>query len=116
MSQRLAAALIAIPTALALLMPVAASSQICLGPFGSCARDPFNDPFNQNADRQGTLFDLGVDVSNVPLTKTAVNQFLTTLGPDGQRIMVTTCQNYLGNPSQVVSGRTIAFCRVVLSR
>jgi hypothetical protein len=114
MSKRLAAALIAIPAALAVLMPVAASSQICLGPFG-CPRDPFNDPFNQNSDRQGTLFDLGVDVSNVPLTRTDVNRFLVTLGPDGQRIMVTTCRNYLGNPSQVVSGRTIEFCRVVLS-
>jgi hypothetical protein len=115
MSRIRTAALAAVPALVTALMPIAASSQVCFSPFGAC-RDPFADPFNQNADRQGTLFDLGVDVSNVPLTRADVGQFLATLSPDGQRIMLKTCQNYLGDPRQVTSVRTIEFCRVVLAR
>src|SRR3954470_2142266 len=73
----------------------AASAGFCFGNRFSC-RDA--DPFS---DRNNTNFDLGVDVSNVPLTRAGLGQFLATLSPEGQTIMFRTCQNYLGNPSQV---------------
>ena len=62
-----------------------------------------------------TTFDLGVDVSNVPLTRQGVGQFLQTLTPEGQSIIASTCRNYLGDPSQVRTRRTLDFCQVVVS-
>ena len=81
--------------------------------FGNAFFCPSLDPFDN--DRRGdTNFDLGIDVSNVPLTRQGVSQFMATLSPEGQHIMLRTCQNYLGYPSQVQSYRTIQFCRVLL--
>jgi hypothetical protein len=61
-----------------------------------------------------TTFDLGVDVGGVPLTKQGVNQFLQTLSPEGQYILVSTCRNYLGEPAQVRNPRTLDFCQVLI--
>jgi hypothetical protein len=63
-----------------------------------------------------TTFDLGVDVSDVPLTRQGVNQFLQTLTPEGQEIMQATCRNYVGDPIQVRSQMTISFCQVLLGQ
>jgi hypothetical protein len=84
----------------------AASVGMCFGLF--C---PFDDPFDE---RSNTNFDLGIDVSNVPLDRQGVAQFMATLSPEGQHIMLTTCQNYLHDPRQVQSYRTIQFCHVLL--
>src|ERR1019366_4337622 len=63
-----------------------------------------------------TTFELGVDVSDVPLTRQGVNQFLQTLTPEGQEIMQATCRNYVGDPVQVRSQMTNSFCQVLLGR
>jgi hypothetical protein len=95
--------------ALAASLPQAASSFICQDNDQGCP-----DAF---ADRRGsTMFDLGVDVSNVSPTKQDVSQFMRTLTPDGQTIIGKTCQNYVRDPRQVRSARTIEFCRVLLGR
>ena len=108
----LAAAAIAVIPALTALdpAPASASASFCFGNRFAC-RDV--DPFS---DRDNTNFDLGVDVSNVPLTRAGLTQFLATLSPQGQTIMFRTCQNYLGDPRQVRSPRTIEFCRALLGR
>lgn len=87
-----------------------AQTSFCFGSGFAC-RDM--DPFGNNR-RDDTNFDLGIDVSNVPLTRPGVSQFMASLSPEGQHIMLRTCQNYLGNPSQVQSPRTIQFCRALL--
>jgi hypothetical protein len=104
------AAFIAIGSVASPLPAAASSASFCAGNRFFC-RDL--DPFS---DRNNTNFDLGVDVSNVPLTRAGLGQFLATLSPEGQTIMFRTCQNYLGNPSQVQSPRTIEFCRALLGR
>jgi hypothetical protein len=115
MSPRLlltSAAVAALLSALAAFAPApaSASASFCIGNAFSC-RD-----FGPFSDRNNTNFDLGIDVSNVPMTRAGVNQVMASLSPQGQTIMLHTCQNYLGYPSQVRSPRTIEFCHVLLGR
>ena len=115
MSRRFLLALVAAAAsfpALATFTPQPASAQasFCIGNTFAC-RD-----FGPFSDRNNTNFDLGIDVSNVPMTPAGVNQVMASLSPEGQTIMLHTCQNYLGYPSQVRSPRTIEFCHVLLRR
>ncbi len=104
------AATIALSAAL-LAEPVAASSlQFCFGNPFFCRPQKDEDP----EERFSTRFDLGVEVKDLPLDRSSIRQFMATLSPDGQRIMVTTCRNYLGRPNQVQSPRTLDFCAVLL--
>ena len=106
MRNRLALAAV---SALAILVPQVASSLICTDSDAACT-DPFADR------RPSTMFDLGVDVSSVPLTRQDVNEFIRTLSTEGQGIILKTCENYVRYPSQVQSRRTIAFCQVLLGK
>ncbi len=60
-----------------------------------------------------TVFDLGVDVSNVPNTPAAAKAFLLGLPPASQSILVATCAHYLQAPARVRSRDTIEFCQNV---
>lgn len=90
------------------LFAVGASAAPASAPHGPRFPQPDANPYAT------TMFDLGVDVSDVPLTRQGVNQFLAGLSPEGQQIMFATCQNYLGDPSQVRTPTTLAFCHVLL--
>jgi hypothetical protein len=99
--------------ALALAVPVpaaaSASAMFCFGNPFFCRDD---EAFQE---RNSTLFDLGIEVNDVPLTRPAVGRFLATLEPQSQYIIRNTCRNYLTRPGQVRSPRTLYFCQVALS-
>jgi hypothetical protein len=67
------------------------------------------------SERNSTFFDLGVETNHLPLTRSHVSQFMAMQSPQSQRILVTTCRNYIGRPNQVQSFRTLDFCQVMLS-
>ena len=69
---------------------------------------------NDSDERSSTMFDLGIEVNNVPPTKAGVLGFMSTLAPQTQTILVRTCQNYLSR-GQARSPYTINFCRVLLA-
>jgi hypothetical protein len=102
----------ALAFAIALPLPASAASlTFCFGNPFFC-RDDDDDRFSE---RNSTVFDLGIEVNYVPLTRPAVGRFLATLEPQSQYIIRNTCRNYLNRPNQVRSPRTLYFCQVALS-
>jgi hypothetical protein len=95
---------------------LATSSAFADGVGIGIGRLPLLRPFQnqQPGPYETTTFDLGVDVTDVPLTPQGVRSFMATLTPEGQYIIQNTCRNYLGDPSQVRSSMTLPFCRVVV--
>jgi hypothetical protein len=73
------------------------------------------NPAWANTTDDQSNFDLGVDVTSVPLDRPDVAAFLATLSPEGQSIMQTTCQHYLSDPGDAESPSTVPFCHVVAS-
>jgi hypothetical protein len=65
-------------------------------------------------DESGTNFDLGVDVSQVPLTTQGVASYMASLAPETRSIIMTTCQNYVQNPIDARSLNTVDFCKVAV--
>jgi hypothetical protein len=57
-----------------------------------------------------TIFDLGIDVSGVPHTATAVKQFIGTLQPETQSAVMGACEQFMQDPSDITSPDTYAFC------
>jgi hypothetical protein len=78
---------------------------------GFICRDDSTDAFSE---RNSTLFDLGIEVNNLPMTKPAVNQFMAGLSQRNQFILVVTCQRFLENSLWVKSRITLDFCETLL--
>jgi hypothetical protein len=93
--------------------PQAASAEVffrfCFGLM--VCRDDSDEP----SERTSTMFDLGIEVNNVPPTKAGVSRFMASLEPQTQYILVRTCQNYLSRRGQARSPYTINFCQVLLA-
>jgi hypothetical protein len=59
-------------------------------------------------------FDLGIDVSDVVKTPAGVAAFLTTLEPETQRIIMTTCDRYMEKSIRLHSRDAWQFCRIAV--
>jgi hypothetical protein len=70
-------------------------------------------PFPKLGPRAAML-DLGIDLTDVALTPVGVNQFLASLDPQAQRILINSCVHYLTTPNAAQSPYTIDFCRVLI--
>jgi hypothetical protein len=64
--------------------------------------------------RNGTTFDLGVDVSTVPLNARAVDSYIASLEPETQAAIMGGCHTYMDYPSSAKSLDTISFCRIAV--
>jgi hypothetical protein len=102
--------------AIATLLFLAAAEVAAASSLDLCFGNPFfcRPSDDEIQERLSTRFDLGVEVKDLRMTREGVRHFMTTLSADGQRIMVTTCRNYLSRPNQVQSPRTLDFCAVLL--
>jgi hypothetical protein len=99
--------------ALAVAVPqtaAAVSYKFCMGDWILC-RDDGEEP----SERWSTVFDLGIEVNHLPLTKRYVTEFMATLTPRAQYVMYVTCQNYVAHPRKAKSVYTIPFCTALLS-
>ncbi len=103
------AAAVALPT---LSAPQFASAEVFYNDCGfiTC-RDDSSDAFSE---RNSTLFDLGIEVANLPMNRPAVLRFMSTLSQRDQYALVLTCTRYLGDRKWVKSRYTIDFCETLL--
>jgi hypothetical protein len=83
----------------------------CLGGAHVCRINWFADPSGS------TMFDLGIDISNIPPYKEYVSAFMKKQAPETQHILTKTCQNYLGERMfDATSYNTIQFCRALMGQ
>jgi len=64
--------------------------------------------------RGGTMFDLGIDTSQVSLDRQDVGAYLASLEPETSQIIMSSCAHYLTTPLSARSQDTLDFCRVAL--
>jgi hypothetical protein len=111
---------------LAAMLGGAAIAQEALPPDGETNRVDNTDPDDLSRDLSDTLtfpklgpksamLDLGIDLTDVPLTPLGVNTFLASLDPQAQRILLTSCAHYLTSPNSAQSQYTLEFCEVLIS-
>jgi hypothetical protein len=67
-----------------------------------------------NQARNGTTFDLGIDVSAVPRTAKAVDAYVASLAPETQAAIMGACENYVQNPEGVQDISTLGFCQIAV--
>jgi hypothetical protein len=63
---------------------------------------------------KSSLVDLGIDLTDVPLTPQGVNSFFATLEPAAQRQMLQSCSHFITTPNAAESKVTEQFCEVLL--
>ena len=64
--------------------------------------------------RSGINFDLGIDVSGVPLNARAVDGYIASLEPETQAAVVGACQTYMQYPESAKALETLSFCRIAV--
>jgi hypothetical protein len=64
--------------------------------------------------RTGTTFDLGIDVSAVPLTTSAVDAYIASLPPETQAAVMGGCDTYMQYPTSAQDISTLSFCRIAV--
>jgi hypothetical protein len=62
-----------------------------------------------------TNFDLGTDVSGIPLDAPDVNAYVAGLAPETRVVIQDSCANYLRNPADTRSPNTLPFCQIVVA-
>jgi hypothetical protein len=60
-------------------------------------------------------FDLGVAVGSVAKTPAAVEQFLSTLNPTAERMVIGGCKSYVAHPAEASSAYTVPFCQIAVA-
>jgi hypothetical protein len=63
---------------------------------------------------KSTLVDLGVDLTDVPITPAGVTAYLASLDPQAQAILINSCTHYVATPNAAQSNYTVQFCGVLL--
>jgi hypothetical protein len=90
------------------LTAAAAALALSLSAGATLADDADND--TPVLAQPSTVFDLGVDVSNVGGTPAAVQRFLSSLEPETQRVIMSTCDHYMEAPVTATEQNTLTFC------
>jgi hypothetical protein len=62
----------------------------------------------------GTTFDLGIDVSGVARTASAVDSYIASLEPETQAAIMGACDNYVQNPTSARDVSTLGFCQIAV--
>jgi len=60
-------------------------------------------------------FDLGVAVGGVTHTPQGVEQFLSTLNPTAQRMVIGGCRTYVAHPAEATNAYTVPFCQMAIT-
>jgi hypothetical protein len=63
---------------------------------------------------KAAMLDLGIDLTDVPLTAQGAATFLASLDPEAQRVVITSCSHFLTTPNSAQATYTIQFCEALL--